>query len=106
MDGKQVLQWTVSYPNMVKKPTGSDYCIHNLQQTAFGAIGRKAITYDPKWNEGNYCGNEIPVQGLALAHLVNQIAYLINASMQKKFGRVQQNEQVLYRPPIFRSNAT
>jgi homoserine O-acetyltransferase/O-succinyltransferase len=94
MGGMQVLQWTVSYPKMVKKAiaiatTGSS----TPQQIAFGAIGRKAITDDPKWNRGDYYGKEIPAQGLALARMIGHITYLSDASMQKKFGRIQLDQE-------------
>ena len=94
MGGMQVLQWTVSYPEMVKKAIAiATTASSTPQQIAFGAIGRKAITDDPKWNEGNYYGKEIPAQGLALARMIGHITYLSDASMQKKFGRVQQDEE-------------
>lgn len=93
MGGMQVLQWTVSYPEMVKKAIAiATTALSTPQQIAFGAIGRKAITDDPKWNGGNYYGKEIPVQGLALARMIGHITYLSDASMQKKFGRDQQEK--------------
>jgi homoserine O-acetyltransferase/O-succinyltransferase len=106
MGGMQVLQWTVSYPKMVKKAiaiatTGSS----TPQQIAFGAIGRKAITDDPKWNGGDYYGKETPAQGLSLARMIGHITYLSDASMQKKFGRVQQgkegNSNSIYNSPNY-----
>jgi len=102
MGGMQVLQWTVSYPEMVKKAIAiATTASTTPQQIAFGAIGRKAITDDPKWNEGNYYGKEIPAQGLALARMVGHITYLSDASMQKKFGRVQQDEAGIDLSPNF-----
>jgi homoserine O-acetyltransferase len=102
MGGMQVLQWTVSYPEMVKKAIAiATTASSTPQQIAFGAIGRKAITDDPKWDRGNYYGKEIPVQGLALARMVGHITYLSDASMQKKFGRVQQDEEGIDRSPNF-----
>ncbi|MGB9941087.1 homoserine O-acetyltransferase MetX [Methanosarcina sp.] len=93
MGGMQVLQWTVSYPKMVKKAIAiATTASTTPQQIAFGAIGRKAITDDPNWNGGNYYGKESPAQGLALARMIGHITYLSDASMQKKFGRAQQAE--------------
>ena len=94
MGGMQVLQWTVSYPEMVKKAIAiATTASTTPQQIAFGAIGRKAITDDPKWNGGNYYGKKIPAQGLALARMIGHITYLSDASMQKKFGRAQQEKK-------------
>ncbi|AKB36478.1 Homoserine O-acetyltransferase [Methanosarcina siciliae C2J] len=92
MGGMQVLQWTVSYPEMVKKAIAiATTASTTPQQIAFGAIGRKAITDDPKWKGGDYYGKEIPSQGFALARMIGHITYLSDASMQKKFGRLQQD---------------
>jgi homoserine O-acetyltransferase len=94
MGGMQVLQWAVSYPEMVKKAIAiATTASTTPQQIAFGAIGRKAITDDPKWNGGNYYGKKIPAQGLALARMIGHITYLSDASMQKKFGRAQQEKE-------------
>jgi len=90
MGGMQVLQWTVSYPEMVKKAIAiATTASTTPQQIAFGAIGRKAITDDPKWNGGDYYEKKIPSQGLSLARMIGHITYLSDASMQKKFGRLQ-----------------
>jgi homoserine O-acetyltransferase len=95
MGGMQVLQWAVSYPEMVRKAIAiATTASTTPQQIAFGAIGRKAITDDPKWNGGDYYGKKIPSQGLALARMIGHITYLSDASMQKKFGRLQRDEDV------------
>lgn len=93
MGGMQVLQWAVSYPDMVKKAIAiATTASTTPQQIAFGAIGRKAITDDPNWNGGDYYGKAIPAQGLSLARMIGHITYLSDASMQKKFGRVLKEE--------------
>jgi homoserine O-acetyltransferase len=93
MGGMQVLQWTVSYPDMLKKAiviAATGYS--TPQQIAFNEVGRKAIISDPEWNSGNYYDTKSydspgPVKGLALARMVGHITYLSDESMHAKFGR-------------------
>jgi homoserine O-acetyltransferase len=93
MGGMQVLQWTVSYPDMLKKAiviAATGYS--TPQQIAFNEVGRKAIISDPEWNGGNYYDTKSydspgPVKGLALARMVGHITYLSDESMHAKFGR-------------------
>jgi homoserine O-acetyltransferase/O-succinyltransferase len=86
--GFQVLEWTLRYPEMV----GSAMCIASsptlsAQALAFNAVGRKSITSDPGWKEGNYYGTPGPDQGLAIARMIGHITYLSDLSMDSKFGR-------------------
>lgn len=98
MGGMQVLQWTVSYPEMVKKAiviASTGYS--TPQQIALNEVGRQAIISDPEWNGGNYYNQKAydslgPVRGLALARMVGHITYLSNESMHEKFGRALQGK--------------
>ncbi|MDD3136571.1 MAG: homoserine O-acetyltransferase [Methanoregula sp.] len=98
MGGMQVLQWTVSYPDLVKKAiviAASGYS--TPQQIAFNEVGRQAIVSDPEWNGGNYYDRKTydsngPVRGLSLARMVGHITYLSNESMHEKFGRALQGK--------------
>ncbi|MDD1716580.1 MAG: homoserine O-acetyltransferase [Methanolinea sp.] len=98
MGGMQALQWTVSYPDMVKKAiviASTGYS--TPQQIAFNEVGRRAIISDPEWNGGNYYGRKSydssgPDQGLALARMIGHITYLSNESMHEKFGRSLQGK--------------
>jgi homoserine O-acetyltransferase len=93
MGGMQVLQWTVTYPDHMKKAVviaTSGYS--TPQQIAFNEVGRKAIISDPHWNSGDYYGKTLPTHGLALARMVGHITYLSNESMHEKFGRALQGK--------------
>jgi len=94
MGGMQALQWTVSYPDAVKKAiviAATGYS--TPQQIAFNEVGRKAIVSDPDWNNGDYYGKKLPAHGLALARMVGHITYLSDESMHAKFGRHLQGKE-------------
>ncbi|MEN6442801.1 MAG: homoserine O-acetyltransferase [Methanoregula sp.] len=93
MGGMQVLQWAVSYPGMVNKAIAIATTAYSTpQQIAFNEVGRKAITSDPDWNNGDYYGKSLPTHGLALARMVGHITYLSDESMHAKFGRTLQDK--------------
>ncbi|MCX5782065.1 MAG: homoserine O-acetyltransferase [Elusimicrobia bacterium] len=88
MGGMQVLQWAVSYPEMVASaiPIASTMK-HSPQQIAFDEVGRQAVMADPAWNQGNYYGKEFPEKGLAVARMIGHITYMSDQSMEEKFSR-------------------
>ncbi len=93
MGGMQVLQWTVAFPDLVKKAVVIAATGYSTpQQIAFNEVGRKAIISDPHWNNGDYYGKTLPTHGLALARMVGHITYLSNESMYEKFGRSLQDK--------------
>ncbi|MBS3766423.1 alpha/beta fold hydrolase, partial [Candidatus Bipolaricaulota bacterium] len=57
------------------------------QQIALNEVRRRAVMSDPKWNEGDYYGDEAPEDGLQLARMIGHITYLSDTSMKEKFGR-------------------
>ena len=93
MGGMQVLQWCVSYPEMVRSAVPiATTASSSPQQIAFNEVGRRAIISDPNWNHGNYYSGEFPDNGLALARMIAHITYLSNDSMYQKFGRRLQDK--------------
>jgi homoserine O-acetyltransferase len=94
MGGMQVLQWTVSFPEMVQTaiPIATS-ARHSPQQIAFNEVGRQAIMADPAWNEGQYYGHTAPSRGLAVARMIGHITYMSDVSMAEKFGRRVKEER-------------
>ncbi len=94
MGGMQVLQWCVSYPEMVRSAIPiATTAYSSPQQIAFNEVGRRAIISDPNWNNGSYYESEFPDEGLALARMIGHITYLSNESMYQKFGRRLQDKE-------------
>ena len=88
MGGMQALQWSVSYPEMVSSCIAIATSAYlSAQGIAFNEVGRQAIFNDPRWNQGNYYGKEIPAEGLSLARMIGHITYLSEKHMHEKFGR-------------------
>jgi homoserine O-acetyltransferase len=88
MGGMQVLQWTISFPEMVATAISiATSARHSPQQIAFNEVGRQAIMADPDWNDGNYYGKSAPRRGLSVARMIGHITYMSDVSMGEKFGR-------------------
>ncbi|SDA40417.1 homoserine O-acetyltransferase MetX [Methanobrevibacter millerae] len=99
MGGMQVIQWAISYPDMMKKAIPiATTARSSPQQIAFNEVGRQAIFSDPCWNGGNYYGTgKIPRNGLSLARMIAHITYLSDESMYLKFGRdLQDKDEISY----------
>ena len=91
MGGMQALAWAVDHPDRVRVCVPIATCVsHSAMQIAFNEIGRRAITTDPNWNEGNYTAARRPRHGLAVARMVGHVTYLSEYSMTRKFGRALQ----------------
>ncbi|MDB5391713.1 MAG: metX [Planctomycetaceae bacterium] len=105
--GMQVLEWAAKFPDQLR----AAICLASgprlsAQGIAFNMVGRRAITSDPNFAQGNYYGDGKgsiinietgPKLGLALARMVAHITYLSEESIEQKFGRnLQHREQFTY----------
>jgi homoserine O-acetyltransferase len=89
MGGMQALQWSVSFPDKVRKCIciAAAACL-SAQALGFEIIGRKVIVNDPNFRNGDYYADgKIPERGLAYARMIGHITYLSAISMHEKFGR-------------------
>jgi homoserine O-acetyltransferase len=95
MGGMQALQWSVSFPDKVRKCIciAAAACL-SAQALGFEIIGRKVIVNDPHFQDGNYYGRgqELPARGLAYARMIGHLTYLSALSMHEKFGRNRKEE--------------
>ena len=105
LGGMQVLDWVARYPDRIR----AAICLASAgklsaQGIAFNAVGRRAITTDPQFQNGDYYGSDPskygdvgPRAGLALARMVAHITYLSEASIERKFGRdLQHSDHLAY----------
>jgi homoserine O-acetyltransferase len=87
--GMQVLDWAIRHPATAERCV----CIASsaslsAQALAFDVVGRRAIMYDPDWQDGDFYGSSRgPARGLSLARKIGHITYLSPEMMTEKFGR-------------------
>ncbi len=94
LGGMQVLQWAISFPEMVRGaiPIATTARL-SPQAIAFNEVARQAIMSDPDWNGGQYPLNAQPERGLGLARMIGHITYLSEQAMLRKFSRRYINGQ-------------
>jgi len=98
LGGMQVLEWSARYPDQLQSAIVLASAAQlSAQGIAFNAVGNRAISQDPNFNNGDYYDTEGPKYGLALARMVAHITYLSEASIELKFGRrLQDNTELTY----------
>ena len=91
MGGMQVLEWAVMFPDRVRGIAPIATCLQaTAQQIAWGAIGRRAIRLDPRWNNGDYydaAPGAGPWEGLSIARMISQVTFRSDNVFTEKFGR-------------------
>ena len=96
MGGMQVLQLAVAHPERVRVAIPlATTARSSAQAIAFTAIGRRAITSDPRWRDGNYPDDDPPADGLAIARMIGHMTYLSDERLQWRFDRRLQHANAL-----------
>lgn len=86
--GQQVLEWAVTYPQMVAKAiVVAASAAVSAQAIAFNEVARQSIMADPAWHCGDYLPGQGPSNGLAIARMLAMITYQSEESMEMRFGR-------------------
>ncbi len=88
MGGMQVLEWAVTYPEMVRAiaPIAIG-ARHSAWAIGLNEVARRAITADPAWQGGRYPLEHQPETGLGLARAIAMLTYRSYDSLEQKFGR-------------------
>lgn len=96
--GIQVVNWITRYPDeMDKVCLIATSAALNTQAVAFSVMSRNSITYDPKWNGGDYYlegDGKGPRDGLASARQLAHVTYLSRELLERKFHRAKQENFV------------
>ena len=95
LGGMQALQWTISYPERIKKAAiiaaSSKISTQNI---ALNEVAREMIKKDESFHNGDYLAKgELPSKGLKAARMLGHITYLSESNMSKRFGRRLQDPQ-------------
>jgi len=86
--GLQVLEWAVTYPDLVRKiAIVAATPALTAQAIAFSEVERQAIMADPHWQGGDYRLGQGPTTGLAIARMLAMITYQSEEGMELRFGR-------------------
>jgi homoserine O-acetyltransferase/O-succinyltransferase len=59
----------------------------HAQGIAYNELQRRAIMLDPRWQNGEYPDDDVPVEGIALARMVGMLTFQSDESMTLRFGR-------------------
>ncbi|WP_369026192.1 homoserine O-acetyltransferase [Qipengyuania sp. RANM35] len=94
MGGMQALSLAANWPERAERVLViASTSRHSAQNIAFHELGRQAIMADPRWQDGNYYGDEAPDSGLAVARMAAHITYLSEEALTEKFGRNLQDRE-------------
>ena len=94
LGGMQALQWSISYPEKVRKAGIFAAAVKSsTQNIAMNEVARESIRKDKHFYDGNYYEhNASPKNGIKAARMLGHITYLSEELMDTRFGRKFQDE--------------
>ena len=98
LGGMQALSWTLRHTARVGEciavATAPNLSAQNI---AFNEVARRAIITDPDFHAGHfYAHGVLPRRGLRVARMIGHITYLLDNSMEEKFGRQMRAAELGY----------
>lgn len=87
--GQQALEWPVEFPGFVERSAViAATSALGPQGLGMSEIGRRAITADPNWQNGDYYGTgKTPDSGLSIARMAGMMTYQSAECQRERFGR-------------------
>ena len=94
LGGMQALQWSIAYPNHIKKAgIFAAAAKSSTQNIAMNEVARESIRKDKNFYDGDYYDKNVtPKSGLKTARMLGHITYLSEELMDSRFGRKFQDE--------------
>ena len=94
LGGMQALQWSIAYPNKIKKAgIFAAAAKSSTQNIAMNEVARESIRKDQNFHEGDYIEQGvIPKNGIKTARMLGHITYLSEKHMDSRFGRKFQDD--------------
>ncbi len=88
LGGMQVIELAASAPERVERAVvvAASARFHT-QGIAFNEIQRRSIMLDPRWNGGDYCDDNPPADGIAVARMLGMITFQSDEYMSARFDR-------------------
>ena len=95
LGGMQVLEWALLYPELVDAAVFiASTARHSAWAIGLSEAQRQAVFADPRWRGGDYDPADPPSAGLAAARMAAMLTYRSALSMEQRFGRRQQTEDL------------
>ncbi|MFO0580814.1 MAG: homoserine O-acetyltransferase [Anaeromyxobacter sp.] len=95
LGGMQALEWALLYPELVDSVVFiASTARHSAWAIGLSEAQRQAIFADPRWRGGRYDPADAPVAGLAAARMAAMLTYRSAVSMEQRFGRRLQTEDL------------